>query len=244
MKKVFLFCCIFVILFSGCFTDRKVYKIAIDPTFASQNMAGQADQVYGFTIDLLGEIAQSENIRIQYFQAGSESLLNGLERQSYDAVFTSKASTLVESPIYRTSNPYFLLGPVLVVLADSKVSKLKNLDGKLAGVVDQSSGYFIIQKYPKIFIFSYQNVATVLEALKYSQIDAACIDYLDAVAYVKNLYANVLKIVTEPLNDDGLCLVMMEQKNTSLIDSFNQGLRRAKKRGVYQKLLEKWQLNS
>ncbi len=243
MKKVFLFCCIFVTLFSGCFTDRRIYKIAIDPAFVPENMAGQADQVYGFTIDLLGEIAQSENIRIQYFQAGSESLLNGLERKSYDAVLTTKVNTLIERNIYQVSSTYFLMGPVLVVPVDSKVDKLENLDGKLAGVVDQSSGYFVIQKYPKIFIFSYQNPATLLEALKYEQIDAACVDYLAAIAYVKNLYANVFKIATEPLNDDGLCLVMMQQNNTSLVDSFNQGLRRAKKRGVYQKLLEKWQLS-
>lgn len=223
--------------------DRKVYKIAIDPAFVPEDMAGQADQVYGFTVDLLGEIAQSENIRIQYFQAGSESLLNGLERKSYDAVLTAKANTLAESNIYQVSSVYFLTGPVLVAPVDSKINKLDRLNGKLAGVVDQSSGYFVIQKYPKIFIFTYSSPALVLEALKYNQIDAACIDYLAAIAYVKNLYVDVLKITTEPLNDDGLCLVMMQQKNTSLIDSFNQGLRRAKKRGVYQKLLEKWQLN-
>lgn len=243
MRRVFHFLVIFVILFSGCTGFRKKYSVAIDPTFYPANMGGQASNVYGFMVDLLEEIGKSEGVLLTYKQVGSESVLNGLERKAYDGVLTPKSNVMIEKNIYSISNPIMLTGPVLVTGTDSKVKDILQLQGKIVGVVDQSDALLLIQKYAKVFIFTYPSAAYLMEALNYNIVDGALLDSLEARAFVNNIYAGSLKIVTKPLNNEGIYLATMAGKNPLLLDLFNTGLKRMQKRGIYQKLLKKWGLS-
>lgn len=244
MRKLFHFLIIFVILFSGCSGLGKKYTIAIDPSFYPANLGGQADAVYGFTVDLLKEIAAVEAVKISYITAGSESLLNALQRFSFDAVITPKVNLGYETNIYTTSKNYFETGPVLVTPMNSNLDKLSQMQSKIVGVVAQSDAYFIAQQNAKTVIYSYQSPADALEALKYDLIDSAFLDVMVARAYVNNLYEGLLKIASDPIGDEGLYLVTMVGYNSRLVDAFNRGLKVVKHRGTYKKLMEKWNLSA
>lgn len=242
MKRLFHFCVIFVIVFSGCSGFGKKYTIAIDPFFYPANLGGQADNVYGFTVDLIKEVAQLEGLRLSYVTTGSESLLNGLQRGSYDAVITPKSNVTIESNMYAVSNNFFLTGPVLVAPVKSKYDKLSQLQNKILGVVDQSDAFYLAQKYSKVIIYSYNSPAYVLEALKYNLVDGAFLDVMVARAFVSNLYQGVFEITSKPLSDEGLCLVTMINQDPYFIEAFNRGIKKAKRRGIYKKLMQKWNL--
>lgn len=242
MKRLFHYLVIFVILFSGCSGFSKKYTIAIDPFFYPANLGGQADNVYGFTVDLIKEVAQLEGLRLSYVTAGSESLLSGLQRDSYDAVITPKSNIVVESSIYASSKNFFLTGPVLVAPVNSKYDKLSQMQSKIVGVVDQSDAFYLAQKYPKVIVYSYSSPAYVLEALKYSFVDSAFLDVMVARAFVSNLYQGIFEITSKPLSDEGLCLVMMINQDPFLIEAFDRGIKKAKRRGIYKRLMQKWNL--
>jgi len=75
MKRVFPLFVFFTILFSGCsFTSSKGFLIGIDPSFSPAVLGGQADNVYGFTVDLLQAISKVTKVNLRYTQTGSESL--------------------------------------------------------------------------------------------------------------------------------------------------------------------------
>ena len=205
-------------------------------------MGGQANNVYGFMVDLLEEIGKSEGVQITYKQVGSESVFDGLERKAYDGVLTPKSNILTERNLYSLSKPAILTGPVLVTYDGSGIDEIIQLQGKIVGVVDQSDSLLLIQRYAKVFIFTYASAAYLMEALKYNLVDGAILDALEAQAFVNNLYTGSFEVVTKPLNDEGIYLVTMNEKNPLLIDLFNSGLKRMKRRGTYQKLLEKWKL--
>jgi len=116
------------------------------------------------------------------------------------------------------------------------------MQDKIIGAVDFSDSLLISQTYPKIFILTYMNPSVVMEAMRAGLVDGALVDALVARAFVQNVYAGLFKIVTEPLNDDGLYLVTMKDQEPLLIDLFNEGVKRMEKRGTYQKLLKKWSL--
>ncbi|MCH9633246.1 MAG: putative histidine-binding protein [Chlamydiae bacterium] len=244
MKRLFPLFVIFVILFSGCSGFGKKYSVAIDPSFYPSNLGGQSENVYGFTVDLLKEISKSEGIRISYVNAGSESLLNGLRRNVFDAVITPKSNVAIESNIYSVSKNYFQTGPVLIAPPKSKLGNLANMQGKIVGVVGLSGAEYVAQRYSKVLIYAYTTPSFVMEALKYNLIDSALLDIMVARAFVTNLYSGSFEIVSKPLNDDGLYLVTMLNQSPRLIDAFNKGVKKAKRKGTYKELMVKWNISS
>ena len=116
------------------------------------------------------------------------------------------------------------------------------MQGKIVGVLNQSESLLLIEKYSKIFINTYTSPSFVMEALKFDLVDAVLLDTLIAYAYVTNIYTGEFKIVTKPLNDEGIYLVTMKDQNPLFIDIYNEGIKRMKRRGIYKKLLKKWDL--
>ena len=219
------------------------FTVAIDPSFYPANMGGQADNVYGFTVDLLKEISKLEGLRISYVNVGSESVLSGLQRNIFDAVISPRSNIAIESNIYSVSTNYFPTGPVIVVPTKSKLKNLDQMQGKIAGVIGFSDATNLVQKYPRVLIYSYNTPAFVMEALKYDLVDFALLDMLVARAFVANLYRGIFEISSKPLGDEGLFLVTMVEQYPQLIEAFNRGVKRAKRKGIYKQLIIKWNLN-
>lgn len=245
MKRLFPIFLFFSILLSGCSWGKsKSYVIGIDPSFYPAVLGGQADDVYGFTVDLLQAIAKIEKFNIKIDQSGSEGLFSSLNLDRYDAVLSTLYPLTTQTERYSVSNPYFLTGPVLVVPYSSQLTSLSQFDSKIVGTITNSDAFYIVQKYPYIVIDTFSNSAFLMEALSYNDIDGAVISILQAQAYVQNLYRKVLKIASSPLNNEGLRMVVLKEgENQKLIDRFNSGLKECKRNGIYQNLLVKWQLN-
>lgn len=243
MKRLFPFLLFFSILFSACSVfDKKMYVIGIDPTFAPVKVAGQGDQVFGFSVDLLNAIAKVEKIKLRYEQSGTENLFTSLQNGQFQGVLSSLYPQNYESEIYSISKNYFFTGPVLVVLESSNLTHLSQFDSKIVGVLANSDAYYIVQKYPNIVLSTYSSVPILLETLSYGDIDGVVVSLLDAQAYVRNLYTKVLKVSSPPLNNEGLRMITVEGQNEELVKKFNKGLKTCIDRGIYNNLLIKWQL--
>lgn len=244
MKRLFPLFLFFTILFSGCsFTSSKGYLIGIDPSFSPAVLGGQADNVYGFTVDLIQAISKTTKVNLKYAQTGSESLFSGLQLGNFDGVLSCINPQNYESEVYAASNLYFMTGPVLVVPEASNLTSLSQFNSKIVGVISNSDAFYIVQQYPHIVISTFSNPAFLMESLNYGDVDGAAVAILEAQAFVKNLYNKVLKVSSRPLNDDGLRLITIVNQNKDLIEVFNRGLEECKKRGIYQNLLMKWELN-
>lgn len=244
MVRLFPILLFFSILLSGCSWGRsKSYIIGIDPTFYPAVLGGQADDVYGFTTDLLQAISKIEKIDLRVVDSGTEGLFSSMELGRFDGVLSTLYPITIQLEQFEVSNPYFLTGPVLVVPYDSTLNNLSQFNSKIVGTIANSDGFYIVQKYPHIVIDTFSSPAFLLEALSYQDIDGAVLSLLPAQAFVRNLYRRVLKIASKPLNNEGLRLVVIRGQNQKLLDHFNQGIAECKKRGIYQNLLVKWQLN-
>lgn len=244
MQRLLPFLLFFSILFSGCSSSRHDgLVIGIDPSFSPVVLGGQADNVYGFTVDLLQAIAKVQRLKLKYEATGSESLFSGLELGNFQAVLSSLFPMNFETETYSESNPYFLTGPVLVVPFDSKLKSLDQFSSKIVGTLPNSEAYYIVQKYPYISISTFSSAPFLMEALSYGEIDGALISLLEAQSFVQNLYRKVFKVASKPLSNEGLRLITLKGDENHLIEQFNRGLQECKSRGIYQNLLLKWELN-
>ena len=232
------------IVFTSCSSlMSRRYAVGVDPSFYPASVGAEGNQVYGFTLDLFKAISKLEGVKLDIYDAGPQSLLSGLEQNTFRAVITGDTLVGREKKIFNVSEPFLLLGPVIVAPSYADISSLGQLSNKVVGVLYQSEAYFLIQKYPKVVIESYDNPALMMEALQYDLVDGALINVLSATSLVNNLYQKQLKVMSKPLTDEGLRLLILQDKNPELVEIFNSGLEKAKRRGIYDNLLKKWDLS-
>lgn len=231
-------------LFSACSTPegKKEWKIAVDPTWYPLDLMGRDKQLMGFVADLLQEISVEKKLKLALVRENWDNLLQNLNKKQYQAILSSLQPYTFYENKYDFSEPFLLIGPVLVMPANSKTTSLDDLSGKEIAVLTGSTEDLILEKYPDIIIRYYGSVPSMLDDILTGQIDGALLGVLEANAYTQDLYQGNLKIATPPLNDRGLRLIALHSEAPALIEAFNSALDHLKKTGKYTELARKWGL--
>lgn len=231
-------------VFSGGYTPSvPTYYIARDSTWYPMDLRGKEKNMVGFANDLIQEIGELEGFKAQVFEVGRSGLLDGLNTDRYEGVFSSFHPNPVNRKRYTFSEPFYLLGPVLVVPQESTIKSMKDLNGKILGIESGALQVFDIPEPPDIVIIPYNTVSIALDKLDNDVIDAVIMDVLRAYVFTEGFYAGKLKVATSPLTDRGLRLITRNDPNSLLLASqFDDGLKKLKENGRYDELLNKWGL--
>ncbi len=238
--KLFLFCSIFFLW--GCNSPTPKYEIGIDPSWYPLDFQERQTNVFGFSTELLTQISLEENIEFSILNTNWDSLLDGLTTQKYQAILSSLYPYNFNQNIYSFSEPFLNTGPVLVASIQTPELSLKDLSGKTIGVLEGSPEILMLEKDSTISIRSYASVPDTLNDLVAENIHAALLPALNATAYVDHLYFRKLKVASKPLNDQGLRLITLKEKEPKLLEKFNKALEHMKKNKSYTELISKWNL--
>lgn len=224
-------------------SSSKVYRIARDLTWYPGRAMGKQNNLLAFTDDLIFHVASEEKLRIELISNLTNNLFVGLDNGNFDAIVSSMLPTPISREDYVFSDPFFLIGPVLVVAKGNAVSTLSDMENKIIGIQNGSSMVYDIDKYPHISITPYDNILLALESLSRGHIDGVILDVIPAHIYISSLYSDKLKIATLPLTKEGLRMVSrLDREGEKFITLFNDGLKKAKESGAYDALLKKWTL--
>ncbi len=232
------------LFFSGCGKSekKKEWRVAIDSSWYPLELGGREKQIEGFAIDLLQEVTTLEKIKIARVQENWDNLIPNLLKKQYEAILSSLQPYLFYEKQYDFSEPFLLMGPILVVPFGSNVKSLDSFSGKEVGIISGSSAELAIGKYPGIIVRYFDAIPSALNAILNSDVDAAVIDVLDATAYCQDLYQKKLKTVGSPLTSEGLRLITLHEGAPALVKAFNTTLKELKKSGKYAKIAKKWNL--
>ena len=240
--RYILFLLLFLTLL-GCGSQRinyGPYSIGRDPTWYPLQLEEKAPYLNAFTTSLAQKIAQLEALPIEMVDIGTQQLEEMLARRQIAAIFSALAPTVITRQKYNFSEPFFLLGPVLVVPIQSKVTAISDLSGGTIAVYQFDDSMLIAENNPDLVIVQYQNMGSALQNLSEGKMDALLMPVMEAEALVKNLYPNELKIVTAPLNEKAIRLITLKNYNDSLFKHFSQGLKRICKSGQFEKLRQEY----
>lgn len=238
----FLVCIFAALCLGGCASDSSApFKIGVDATWYPVDFEDQTAYVNGFVEDLLLEMAWHGRFEWEKVSANSDSLLLGMKQKKYDAVLTSLPRYTFNLAKYDFSENFLNLGPVLVVDANSPYKKLENIKEGVVGAILGSSFSVEIEKNPMVQIRFYPTAPELLSALEQGEVIGALLGSLTAENYVRDLYAGRLKIITKPLNEYGLHLIVEKGENQKLLKLFNTNLEWIKNKKM-KSLLGKWGL--
>jgi polar amino acid transport system substrate-binding protein len=198
--------------------------------------------VNGFTEELLREIAHREGIEFEKVPANGDTLLSGLKEKKYDAVLTSLPPYTFNLAKYDFTQNFLAIGSVFIVPTGSPYKKITQIKNMPIGVLSNDSSVHILEQYPDVRILRYASVPDLLNAVIGGDVAGALLSRIPAVNYVSDLYAGKLKIISAPLNEEGVHLIAEKGAQEELIQTFNQSLKGLKKNKKYKNLLKKWSL--
>ncbi len=242
-----------LLMLRGCSEDSqaKSYLVARDNAWHPVNVWGKDRDLQGFTDELLRAIGEEEKIRIEIVATSTDAMMTGLDRGDYSAMLAFIQPNSTNRQKYVFSNPFFLIGPVLVVtntflqhnsIPPHKQIKLLDMQGKVVGIQSGITLNFS-NKDSFFFLQPYDNIITGLEDVSNNRIDGFILNAIPAYTYVQSYFANSLRVATSPFSSEGLRLIAdIDQEGDALIEHFNHGLQVIKDKGVYDVLLAKWSL--
>lgn len=217
--------------------------MARDPIWYPSYLNGKEQSMTGFTDDLMATLGRRKGFNIEIFSPPSRNLFSELESDNFDGILSGLPRDYSLKGNYAFSDPFYLVGPVLVVTADSTITSLEEMGGKTVGIMSEVNPIFDIAYYPNINLRFFGNIVLALESLKNNQIDGVIAYALPAYNNIRALFCHHLKVATAPLTKEGVRLVLRKSADSKqFLTEVNQGLQEIKESGEYQKLLARWGL--
>jgi polar amino acid transport system substrate-binding protein len=245
MVKRFFYCLVFLAfaLMGSCAKKEKVYRIGVDPSFFPIKMMGREPNVFAFSNEILQEIARLYDVSLERVNMGWDNLIMGLKEDKYEAMFSFLPPYNFNEAKYDFSDLYLYTGPVLIVRNHSPIHSMGQMVGKMVAVSSFSDEALLIENYPEVIVQYYTSAPEALNDIFSDVIDGVLVNFIVAKGYVEDLYRDKIRIASPPLSDEGLRLVTLHGKNQELLTIFNKGLAELRKKGTYDKLLKKWNLD-
>lgn len=231
---------VLIALLCGCSSGSgEKMRVGIDTTWYPIDFGMQNSYVNGFTEELLLEMSRYSGMDFELVQANWDTLREGLRMKNYDAILTSIPAYEYNTAQYDFSINYLNLGPVLIVPNESNMTHLSEMKGQLIGLIVNDPAVLVVEKYPELIVRNYPSIPEMLDGLIRGDIQAAMLNQIPAVNYVKDLYAGRLKIASDPMTDAGLHLITPKGK----MGAFNKTLESLTKKKTVDSLQKKWQLS-
>lgn len=219
-----------------------LYLIARDPTWYPLDLMGKEKSMLAFTSDLILTIAKRRQVKLEIINVSSNYLLEGLKEKEYGAVISSMPPTALSNKTYNFSTPFYTIGPVLIVPVDSTVQSLKEMKNSVIAVNRNADLTIDITDYNALYK-PYDSMTKAFNDLYNGRIDGIILPVMQAYTYIDTFHKGRFKVITEPLNDEGLRLVTRQTLFAEfLITEFDEGLKEIISDGTYQTLCDKWGL--
>jgi polar amino acid transport system substrate-binding protein len=232
-----------VAVLASCAPETKKVVFATDSTWPPMEYINEAQELVGYDIDLVKEIAKEGGFEVEFKSVAWDGIFAGLENGAYDAVVSSVTITDERKAQYDFSDPYINAGQILVVPVASTATQLADLAGQPVGAQIGTTGAIEIEKFfgSAETLKSYDEIGLAFEDLANGRIAGVVTDTPVAAQFAlqNEKYKTALKIVGESMTEEFYGIVV-KKGNQALLDKINAGLAKVKAAGTPDKLAETW----
>ena len=235
--------------------ERGVLKVGVKadvPKFSLQKTDGSgyegfeddlAYEIAGRIFDMTGEEAKAED-KVEFQAVNAKTRGPLVENGEVDCVIATFTITPERKETYNFSPAYYTDAVGLLVLKDSGIKDVEDLDGKIIGVAQSSTSQAEFEKYKEEngvkATPTFQEFATypeLAQALAAKQIDVFSVDGAILAGYVND--TNELLDVRYGEQEYGIC---SNKENEELSELINTTVQEMLDDGSMDALLEKWGL--
>jgi len=196
----------------------------------------------GFDIDIAKAISKElfgNEEAVQFAPVTSENRIAFLTSKKIDIVVATFTITEERKREVDFSSPYFITGQLILVRANSKITKYQDLTGKKVATIRGSTGDIAVEELvPTAERVKFEHTFEALQALKEHRVEAFVDDF---VLLFDLLQKNPgLKMANlQPFRPARYGLAV-RKGDKEWLDFINSTLTKMKESGEYEKLLKKW----
>jgi ABC-type amino acid transport substrate-binding protein len=199
---------------------------------------GSAANPSGFEIDIVNEIAERLGLTAQYRDTAFDTIFRDLAQGKFDMVAAASTITPERQQTVDFSDPYYEAEQALVVVPDSGVATVEDLDGATVGAQDGTTGEaYANDETGAASVRGYPEGPDAINALRAGQVDAVIID--QPVAQDASEKAGGIEIVTT-IPTGELFGFPVAKDNDALLERVNEELAALKEDGTLAELYEKY----
>lgn len=253
MKNIILALLITVLLvITGCGTseqntwnqvkENKKLVVGMSADYKPFEFQNEKGEIVGFDIDILNAITDKLGVELEIVNTNFDGLIPGLKSKKYDIVMSAMTITDERKGAVNFSDPYFDASQVIAIKADNDAIKNpEDLEGKVVGVQLGTTGDLEASKIKDLEdIKRFNVIPEAFIALKNGQIDAIVNDLPVTKAYIKD--NPEVKIVGKPLTVENYGIAF-RKNDEQLLAKINEGLKKIREEGIYDKIYKKWNEN-
>jgi polar amino acid transport system substrate-binding protein len=229
---------------SGCLGKKDVLRVGTEATFPPFETTDDDENIIGFDIDIIKEIAADNGWEIEVVHLPFDSLIESLQTDKLDIVIAAMTIDEERSQKVLFSNPYFDASQVMVIREneDRNFGIEDIVDQNLIVAVQmgttgsyEGEAIFGAEDHPNLK--QYKRVNEAFMDLKGGRVDLVIIDEPVAKNYIAHLGG--MKILGEPFTNEQYGIAVQKTK-TDMMAKINASLKKMVDSGKYDALLEKW----
>lgn len=203
----------------------------------------EGDEIVGIDAEIAQAIADDLGMTLQIDDMDFDSIIPAVQGGKADMGVAGMTDTEDRRKNVDFSDSYATGVQVIIVTEDSDIAGPDDLEGKLIGVQQGTTGHIYCSAPPEDDgfgeenVMAYPNGASAVEALKTGKVDCVVIDNEPAKAFVE---ANEgLKILdTEFVTED--YAIAIAKDNPELLEKVNASLAKLKADGTLQEIVDKY----
>ena len=223
-------------------TDGGTLIVGFDQDFPPMGFVGDDGEYTGFDLELAQEVAKRLGLEYKAQPIAWDSKDMELESGNIDCIWNGFTMTGREDD-YTWSTPYMDNSQVFVVAADSGISSLADLAGKVVEVQTDSSAEAALKEAPELTatfkeLLTTADYNTAFMDLEQGAVDAIAMDVIVAGYQIQQRNAD-FKILDDSLSEEEYG-VGFKKGNTELRDKVQSTLEEMAEDGTLQEVSEKW----
>ena len=241
MKKFLVLAIVLIVacsLLVGC-KATETLVIGTSPDYEPFEYYDTEKNIVGFDIDLMAELAKIMKIDYEVKEYDFSIIISTVQSDQIDMGLSGFTWSQERDGKVLFSTPYYNSAQVAVVLTDSAIASVSDLEGKTIMAGEGTTGMAAAKEIEGTTVTSPDDYPLAFELLKGGQCDAVVCDLGVAQAYSQKAE---FKMLDEYLNEAEEMSIIINNDNTELLEKLNKAIEEFMETDAYDALLEKWGL--
>lgn len=219
------------------------YIIATDATYAPFEFKS-GNEYKGIDIDILNAIAKKENFTYDLKPMNFDGIIPALQANQIDGAISGMSITDARKQSLDFSDSYYDSGLAIVTKAsNTKINGLSDIKGKTVALKKGTAGATFAEankgKYDLTLKY-YDDTPTMFQAVLNGNADIAFEDF-PVISYEVSVNPNSgLRVAGSKITSSPYGFAVNKGKNAKLLQMFNDGLKKIKADGEYNKIVSKY----
>lgn len=230
------------------FEESKKIVIGFDNTFVPMGFQDKSGKDVGFDIDLANAVFAKYGITVEWQAINWDLKETELKNGNIDLIWNGYSKTTEREKTVLFTDEYMINEQVIVTKKSKNIEKVSDLNDKVLGVQNGSSGYAAFNDEPEIL----KNIVKNGDATQYESFNEALIDLendrIDALL-IDRVYANYYLTQQGKLDQYNMIDAGFESEafaagarkaDKTLVEKVNQAFKELYKEGKFQEISDKW----